>query len=165
MAQNKTSSSDPKTSDESSDPRLPTGPEATEEQSITDSTPLSYEENIPLKKRVQDKKLLDRLFIKEGGFIDKKIRFGDNYDFISVLGKGAFGHVLRARQKDHECEEVALKVIAKNELKQSELNAIRNEVEIHSNMDHPNIVRLRRIHETKETLVIEMDLCRFGNLN
>lgn len=40
-----------------------------------------------------------------------------------------------------------------------------NEAEIHSNMRHPNIVSLKGIFETKDILVIEMDLCRFGNLN
>ena len=87
------------------------------EQSLTDSTPLYYDENIPLKKRLQEKKLLNRLRIKEGGFIDSKITFGDHYDFVSILGKGAFGHVLRVKKKDPEGEEVAIKIIAKNELK------------------------------------------------
>jgi len=40
-----------------------------------------------------------------------------------------------------------------------------NEAEIHSNMNHPNIVSFRGIHETKDILIIEMELCRFGNLN
>jgi len=92
-------------------------PEKEEEQSITDSTPLNYDEHIPLKKRLNDKKLLNRLFIKEGGFINKRIQFGDHYDFIDILGNGAFGHVLRAKKKDDGQEEVALKLIAKNELK------------------------------------------------
>lgn len=32
-------------------------------------------------------------------------------------------------------------------------------------MRHPNIVNLRGIFETKDILIIEMDFCRFGNLN
>jgi len=48
---------------------------------------------------------------------------------------------LKAKKKD-DGEEVALKLIAKNELKQSELNAIMNEAEIHSHMKHENIVKL-----------------------
>lgn len=168
MAQ-QTQSSYQKTSEDSSEARVNlqavAEKEEVVEQSLTDSTPLYYDENIPLKRRLQEKKLLDRLRIKEGGFLDQKITFGDHYDFISVLGKGAFGHVLRVRRKDELAEEVALKVIAKNELKQADLNAIMNEAEIHSTMQHPNIVCLKGLHETKDVLIIEMELCRFGNLN
>jgi len=40
------------------------------DKSLTDSTPFDLDENIPLKKRLLEKKLLDRLRIKDGGFIN-----------------------------------------------------------------------------------------------
>lgn len=60
---------------------------------------------------------------------------------------------------------MAIKLISKVEMRTSDLNAIVNEEEIHSTMKHPNIVGFRGIYETKEVLLIEMDLCKFGNLS
>ena len=70
---------------------------------------------------------------------------------------------MRVLNKEEGCE-VAVKLISKTELRNSELNAIINEEEIHSTRSHPNIVKFRGIYETKDLLLIEMNLCKFGTL-
>lgn len=65
-----------------------------------------------------------------------------DFGFIKELGQGRFGKVVKARELNTNYT-VALKILQKSQL--SSMNAevqIRREIEIQSELDHPNILRL-----------------------
>ncbi|KAG6538707.1 hypothetical protein ZIOFF_003835 [Zingiber officinale] len=66
----------------------------------------------------------------------------NDFDIRKSLGRGKFGHVYLAREKKSS-HIVALKVIFKSQLKQSQVeHQLRREVEIQSHLRHPKILRL-----------------------
>lgn len=65
-----------------------------------------------------------------------------DFKFVKELGQGRFGKVVKARELKTNYT-VALKILQKNQL--SKLNAevqLRREIEIQSELNHPNILRL-----------------------
>jgi aurora kinase len=77
------------------------------------------------------------------------------FDIGKPLGKGKFGRVYLAREKTtgFVC---ALKVLHKSELQQGKVEKqTRREIEIQSNLAHPNILRLfGHFHDTKRIFLI-----------
>lgn len=77
------------------------------------------------------------------------------FEIGKPLGKGKFGRVYLAREREHNfiC---ALKVLHKSELQQAHVEKqVRREVEIQSNLCHPNILNLYgRFHDTKRVFLI-----------
>lgn len=77
------------------------------------------------------------------------------FEIGKPLGKGKFGRVYLARERTHKfiC---ALKVLHKSELQQARVEKqVRREVEIQSNLAHPNILRLYgHFHDTKRIFLI-----------
>ncbi|KAI9189420.1 hypothetical protein H9P43_000853 [Blastocladiella emersonii ATCC 22665] len=65
-----------------------------------------------------------------------------DFDIGKPLGKGKFGRVYMAREKQSGYI-VALKILVKEELQKERVeNQLRREIEIQSNLRHPNILRL-----------------------
>ncbi|KAG0624928.1 hypothetical protein M758_2G014900 [Ceratodon purpureus] len=65
-----------------------------------------------------------------------------DFDIGKPLGRGKFGNVYLAREKQSKYV-VALKVLFKNQLQQSQVeHQLRREIEIQSHLRHPNILRL-----------------------
>ena len=87
---------------------------------------------------------------------------GRPYDFLELLGKGAFGKVYRCINLETH-EECAVKILSKPTL-HSEIDAIRNEVRILSSLNHPNIVQFRTLRQSRKHIYIEMELMRGGTL-
>lgn len=77
------------------------------------------------------------------------------FEIGKPLGKGKFGRVYLAREREHKfiC---ALKVLHKSELQQARVEKqVRREVEIQSNLCHPNILKLYgHFHDTKRVFLI-----------
>lgn len=77
------------------------------------------------------------------------------FEIGKPLGKGKFGRVYLARDRNHGfiC---ALKVLHKNELQQARVEKqVRREVEIQSNLRHPNILKLYgHFHDSKRVFLI-----------
>lgn len=77
------------------------------------------------------------------------------FEIGKPLGKGKFGRVYLAREREHGfiC---ALKVLHKHEIQSGRVERqVRREVEIQSNMRHPNIVRLYgHFHDSKRIFLI-----------
>lgn len=71
------------------------------------------------------------------------------------LGKGKFGRVYLAREREHKFV-CALKVLNKSELLQARMEKqVRREVEIQSNLCHPNILKLYgHFHDTRRIFLI-----------
>ena len=114
-------------------------------------------------------------FITPGIFTDKYIynkeyeikNFSKVYDgFIPVeLGTGAFARVYLVTHNITR-KKYALKVINKHKLIQTYGNCqlIENEIEIHSKLNHPNIIRLYNVSETEEEINILLEYAENGNL-
>lgn len=71
------------------------------------------------------------------------------------LGKGKFGRVYLAKERKNGFV-CALKVLHKNELHKNKVEKqLRREIEIQSNLRHPNILRLYgHFHDTKRVFLI-----------
>jgi len=100
--------------------------------------------------------MVDNNMLKSGDINEK-------YTMEKTLGKGSFGEVKKARNKDTN-EEVAIKIIAKENLGDEDLMALQVEVEILSNVDHPNIVKLKEVWEDDDFFYMVMELMTGGEL-
>ena len=87
---------------------------------------------------------------------------GRPYDFVKLLGKGAFGKVYHCINLETR-EECAVKILSKNTL-HSEIDNIRNEVRILSSLDHQNIVKFRTLRQSRKHIYVEMELLSGGTL-
>ena len=64
-----------------------------------------------------------------------------SYEFISMLGTGTFGKVRLYRDKNYKDLLFAIKTLKKEGIPQYQFNLLKSEVNILSNLDHPNIVK------------------------
>lgn len=103
--------------------------------------------------------------------IESKLEFESNLKNFQIknilIGKGAYGDIYLIRN-DHleNKKKYALKVINKDRLKRINFNPkiILNEIDIHSKLYHPYIVKVKYFKETKDNYLILMDYCKNGNL-
>ena len=81
------------------------------------------------------------------------------------LGIGSYGRVYLVTNKFNK-KKYALKVINKNKLMQiySDCRLVQNEVEIHSKLNHPNIIRLYNMKETENEIQILLEYAEKGSL-
>ncbi|KAJ2997891.1 hypothetical protein HDV02_005076 [Globomyces sp. JEL0801] len=88
----------------------------------------------------------------------------EGYQIISVLGKGGFGVVYRAKIKQNQTS-VAIKTINKKQMKDANLTKrVANEVEIHWQLRHQNILELYNYFEDSTYVYLIMELCENGTL-
>ena len=80
-----------------------------------------------------------------------------NYEFISMLGNGNFGKVRLYRDRKQKDLLFAIKTLKKETLTQSYFELIKNEVNILSNLDHPNIVKYFGVYEDDYYIHILME--------
>ena len=128
-----------------------------------------------LKKKLLKKENNKYPFITPGIFMDN-YKYSPEYDlsnfakefegFIPVeLGFGAYGRVYLVKNRYTE-KKYALKVINKRKLIQAfgDCRLIYNEIEIHSKLNHPNIIRLYNKQETEDEIQILLEYAEKGNL-
>ncbi|KAK7901963.1 hypothetical protein WMY93_018732 [Mugilogobius chulae] len=100
--------------------------------------------------------------ITENGLTAKTSRFTSDFDCITLLGKGSYGHVYKARCKLLD-QYRAIKEIQTKDKQKSLL-----EVKVLSDLLHPNIVRYFTCWDVDtgytRFLFIEMELCDGGTL-
>ncbi|SNX87916.1 related to calmodulin-dependent protein kinase [Melanopsichium pennsylvanicum] len=80
-----------------------------------------------------------------------------------VLGQGSFA-VVKAVAEKATGEQRALKIIAKKPLKDSNEKMLKEEITILGKVQHPNVIKMWDLYETKEGVFIVTDLCRGGEL-
>ncbi|XP_075052217.1 NUAK family SNF1-like kinase 2 [Mixophyes fleayi] len=85
------------------------------------------------------------------------------YEFLESLGKGTYGTVKRARDK--QGKEVAIKSIRKDRIKdEQDMLHIRRETEIMSSICHPHIISIYEVFENSSKIVIVMEYASQGDL-
>ena len=83
----------------------------------------------------------------------------DNYQISSdckVLGFGSFGKVFLVHNKHNQNQQVAIKVMNKEQLGDN-IDLVMKEVEILSNLDHPSIVKYHEIYNDPKFLYLVME--------
>lgn len=88
--------------------------------------------------------------------------FIEQYELGEVLGTGAFSVVKMATGKDGE--KLAVKVVERRNLGPGDLDAMRSEVKLLGELDHPNIIKLHGWYEEEATLYMALELCEGGEL-
>lgn len=94
---------------------------------------------------------------------DYRDKFSDFYSFIRIIGRGAFGTVVHALNKNSG-EEVAVKVIRKKSLNDTHVKLLRREAHLMSSLSHPNVVQFKSLKETHLRIFLEMEIIFGANL-
>ena len=85
--------------------------------------------------------------------------FAEKYELHNnVLGKGAFGKVKKATLKANG-QQRAVKIVDKLQLDDGERVRMKYEIDILKNLNHPNIVRLYEVYESKTNFFLVTELC------
>ena len=127
-------------------------------------------------KRRQSENLTEQYsFITSGDFRDR-INFDKKYDFHNFtkvidgifpkqLGSGSFGRVFLVSHNETK-ELFALKTIEKRKIMMTygKLDIIFDEINIHSKLNHQNIIKLYNVYEEDESIHIIMEYANNGNL-
>ena len=95
----------------------------------------------------------------------KNIDIRKNYEFISMLGNGSFGKVRLYRDKNYKELLFAIKTLKKEGISSYHFNLLKREVDILSNMDHPNIVKYFGIFEDDYFIHIVMEYLKGHDLS
>jgi tRNA A-37 threonylcarbamoyl transferase component Bud32 len=85
------------------------------------------------------------------------------YEMGKMLGQGRFGTVRVVTHKDTG-KKFAVKIMNKKDMTISELEMVKNEIEILKICHHPNIIKLHEVFENKEKIYLIMERCTGGDL-
>uniref|UniRef100_A0A8C5DQM1 non-specific serine/threonine protein kinase n=1 Tax=Gouania willdenowi TaxID=441366 RepID=A0A8C5DQM1_GOUWI len=85
------------------------------------------------------------------------------YDIERTLGKGNFAVVKLARHRITKTE-VAIKIIDKTQLDAVNLEKVYREVQIMKMLDHPHIIKLYQVMETKNMLYLVTEYAKNGEI-
>ncbi|XP_077985646.1 serine/threonine-protein kinase SIK2-like isoform X2 [Glandiceps talaboti] len=85
------------------------------------------------------------------------------YDIERTIGKGNFAVVKLARHRITK-SEVAIKIIDKSQLDETNLKKVYREVQIMKLLNHPNIVKLYQVMETKSMLYLVTEYASSGEM-
>jgi len=95
--------------------------------------------------------------------IFKKGDIKEKFLFEKTLGQGSFGEVKKLKNKTTG-EEFAVKIVNKADMQQEDLLALQTEVEILSQIDHPNVVKLFEVWDDKLKFYMVMEIMTGGEL-
>ncbi len=87
----------------------------------------------------------------------------DTYKIEGTIGKGSFATVKKAKHRQTQ-ERFAVKVLSKKKMTEEDKVAMRTEIEILKQVDHPNIVKLIDVFEDERHLCLVMELMQGGEL-
>lgn len=124
------------------------------------SSIFSFGSDIGADTESEDELLSSHVNVVPGGDVN------DAYDLKQLLGEGAFSKVYLAESKSESGGLAAVKIIDKEELCKDEdkMFLVDKEIEIMSQLDHSNIVRLFEVYENKKEVCLVMELAKGGEL-
>ena len=93
----------------------------------------------------------------------KKLILTDVYLLKKVIGQGGFGIVRKGVRIDNPSIQVAIKSMNKSKFK-NKLDELKNEVDILSKTDHPNVVKLYEYFDEDYFFHIVTEFCSGGEL-
>ncbi|XP_019891073.2 serine/threonine-protein kinase par-1 [Musca domestica] len=102
------------------------------------------------------------LSAKDSLKVKEPIRVGF-YDIEKTIGKGNFAVVKLARHRITK-NEVAIKIIDKSQLDATNLQKVYREVEIMKRLNHPHIIKLYQVMETKNMIYIVSEYASQGEI-
>ncbi|UJR10177.1 hypothetical protein I4U23_014392 [Adineta vaga] len=86
------------------------------------------------------------------------------FDFKQTLGKGTYGKVKLALDK-RKNEQVAIKTIKKSRIENPhDLARIRREIDFMTSLNHPYIIRIKEVYESREKIILVMEYASGGEL-
>ena len=85
----------------------------------------------------------------------------NNYEIIKKLGEGSYGKTYKVKNKDSS-DIRAMKQMDK--VKIPDMNLFKNEINIMSILDHPNIIKLYEIFEDEKYFYLIIEYCDGGEL-
>nr|XP_008005870.2 serine/threonine-protein kinase 33 isoform X2 [Chlorocebus sabaeus] len=85
------------------------------------------------------------------------------YTFGRILGKGSFGMVIEATDKETETKW-AIKKVNKEKAGSSAVKLLEREVNILKSVKHEHIIHLEQVFETPKKMYLVMELCEDGEL-
>ncbi|KAM3146403.1 hypothetical protein pb186bvf_001372 [Paramecium bursaria] len=86
------------------------------------------------------------------------------YCLIREIGAGSFARVYRGKI-DGKQEDVAIKMISKQNVRNENLSMIEKEIEILAKLDHPNIIKLVDSKRTQNHFYLVFEFCEHGDLD
>ena len=102
------------------------------------------------------------LELRKQWFINSRKETIENYyEFESEIGSGAYGKVIKAKERSSG-GYFAIKIIQKNRV--VEFQTFKQEIEILTILDHPNIVKLIECYETDRLCYLVLEYCEGGEL-
>ena len=102
--------------------------------------------------------------ISQASFVySKSTKLSDDYKIMKKLGAGAFSEVFLIQDKVKGSLD-CVKVISKKSLSSFEGEDIMNEIKTLSEMDHPNIMKVKGYYDTKNHLYIISEYLSGGEL-
>ena len=88
-----------------------------------------------------------------------------NFESSSLLGSGSYGDVYLSKcESDNKFYAVKCLLKAKIISKLGNLNSIYREIELHSKLSHPNIIKLFSYYESNEHIYLIMEYAKKGTL-
>ena len=100
-------------------------------------------------------------FSKKNFILQGSGKFSDNYSKIQELGQGSFSKVFRVQNKKTK-DIYACKELAKSKI--DNIIKFKDEINIMSRCDHPNIIQLFEIFEDSRYIDLVMEQCLGGSL-
>jgi calcium-dependent protein kinase len=100
-------------------------------------------------------------FSKKNFVLKGKGNFMANYTKIQELGRGAYAKVYRVQNLKTK-EVFACKELAKSKI--NDMQKFKNEINVMSKCDHPNIIKLYEIYEDPRYIELIMEQCLGGSL-
>lgn len=87
----------------------------------------------------------------------------DHYEIISQIGKGGYSKVFEVRNKITNAIR-ACKFISKAKMNEKTLKRTYREINMLKKLDHPNIIKLYEVYESKNSIYLIMEKCNGGEL-
>ena len=102
-------------------------------------------------------------FSKENLITQINCSIKDHYEIVSQIGKGGYSKVFEVRNKTTNAIR-ACKYISKVKMNEKTLKRTLREINMLKKLDHPNIIKLYEVYESKNSIYLIMEKCNGGEL-